>query len=72
MKPPTRPQWKAFQRVGGLGLELVAYILIFLKIGQWLDAKYGTDPVWERIGLAVGIFAGFYSLWKVAKQGPPS
>ncbi len=63
---------KVFGRVGGLGLEMAAYLLIFAKGGQWLDARYGTGPVLERVGVALGLFAGFYALWKLARSSPTS
>lgn len=58
---------KAFGRVGGLGLELAAYFLIGVKGGEWLDRRFGTAPVLQRVGLFFGIFAGFYSLWKLTR-----
>ncbi|MCB9614675.1 MAG: AtpZ/AtpI family protein [Sandaracinus sp.] len=64
---------KAFGRVGGLGLELAAFLLIGVKGGEWLDRRFGTAPVLQRAGLLFGIFAGFYSLWKltrVSSRGP--
>lgn len=64
---------KAFGRVGGLGLELAAFFLLGVKGGEWLDRRFGTAPVLQRVGLFFGIFAGFYSLWKltrVSSRGP--
>ena len=61
-------QLKVFGRVGGLGLEMAAYLLIFVKGGQWLDGRFGTAPILERIGVGLGLFAGFYALWKLARS----
>ena len=58
---------KAFGRVGGLGLELAAFLLIGVKGGEWLDGRFDTAPVLQRVGLFFGIFAGFYSLWKLTR-----
>lgn len=63
-------QLKVFGRVGGLGLEMAAYLLIFVKGGQWLDARFGTAPALERVGVGLGLFAGFYALWKLARMSP--
>ncbi len=65
-------QLKVFGRVGGLGLEMAAYLLIFVKGGQWLDARFSTAPALERVGVGLGLFAGFYALWKLARTSPKS
>ncbi|MEM9069326.1 MAG: AtpZ/AtpI family protein [Myxococcota bacterium] len=61
-------QLKVFGRVGGLGLEMAAYLLIFVKGGEWLDGRFETAPVLERVGVGLGLFAGFYALWKLARS----
>lgn len=58
---------KVLGRVGGLGLELGLLLLIGVKGGEWLDRRYDTAPVLQRVGLFFGIFAGFYSLWKLTR-----
>ncbi len=68
---PVPEHYKAFGRVGGLGLELAAYLLIFVKGGEWLDERYATHPIFERIGVAIGLFAIFYTIWKLARLPPP-
>ncbi|MBX3249522.1 MAG: AtpZ/AtpI family protein [Myxococcales bacterium] len=60
-------------RVSGIGLELAIFLLIGVKGGEWLDRRFDTAPVLQRVGLFFGIFAGFYSLWKLTRvsSSPP-
>ena len=45
----------------GLGVELVAPILLGVFVGRWLDGRWGTEP-WLLVGGSVlGLFVGFYS-----------
>ena len=55
---------KTLGSVGTLGLEMAAYLLIFTKGGQWLDSRFDIAPILERVGVGIGIFAGFYTIWK--------
>lgn len=61
-------QLKSLGSVGTLGLEMAAYLLIFTKGGQWLDGRFGTAPILERVGVGIGIFAGFYAIWKLTRS----
>ncbi|MBC7328981.1 AtpZ/AtpI family protein [bacterium] len=36
--------------------------------GYWLDKKLGTSPYLSLVGLFLGISAGFYQLYKIAKR----
>lgn len=64
------PEWKVMSRVGGLGMEMGIYLLLGVKGGEWLDGRFDTAPVLQRIGIAVGLFAGFYAMWKLARNPP--
>lgn len=48
----------------GLGLQFVIALLVFLYLGQWVDRKLGTDPVFLLIGVFVGAGAAFYSMYR--------
>jgi F0F1-type ATP synthase assembly protein I len=48
----------------GTGLAFAASILVFLYLGQWVDRKLGTAPLFLVIGVFIGAGAGFYSLYK--------
>lgn len=58
----------------GAGMQFVVSILVFVYAGQWLDRKFGTDPLWLLVCLFVGAGGAFYSLYRrlMAAQDPPS
>jgi len=64
---PRTESVRALGRVGGIGIEMAVFLLIGVKGGQWLDGRFDTAPIFERIGVAWGIFAGFYLLWKYTR-----
>jgi ATP synthase protein I len=39
-------------------------ILVFLYVGQWLDRKFGTSPIFLMLGVFVGAGAAFYSMYR--------
>jgi ATP synthase protein I len=51
-------------RYAGVGLQFVGALLLFLFIGQWLDRRFGTDPVFLYLGVAVGAGGAFYSMYR--------
>lgn len=48
----------------GAGIQFVVSILLFLYIGKWLDAKFGTAPWLLMLGVFLGAGAGFYSFYR--------
>lgn len=48
----------------GLGLQFAVSILVFLFVGQWLDRKLGTAPVFLLVGVFVGAGGAFYSMYR--------
>ena len=59
---PTRGATPA--AFAGSGIQLVVSILLFVYLGRWLDAKFGTTPWLLVLGAFVGAFAGFYSMYR--------
>jgi Putative F0F1-ATPase subunit (ATPase_gene1). len=49
----------------GLGIQLAVSILLFLYVGQWLDKKFGTDPLLLILGVFTGAGLGFYNMYHV-------
>ncbi len=49
----------------GLGIQLAISILLFLYLGQWLDGKFGTDPLLLIVGVFVGAAVGIYNMYHV-------
>ena len=48
----------------GLGLQLLASILIFLYAGQWLDRRFGTKGIITVVSVLLGAGMAFYSLYR--------
>lgn len=51
-------------RYAGLGLQFVVSILFFLWVGQWLDRRLGTDPLFLYVGVFTGAGGAFYSMYR--------
>jgi F0F1-type ATP synthase assembly protein I len=66
--PDSGKQWKAFARIGSLGIELALSIVIGLLGGRWLDGKLDTAPYLTLLGLILGSIAGFKSLVQTARR----
>lgn len=63
MKPRSL---KAYGRYGTVGLELVLSMVVGYLLGRWGDSKLGTTWL-SWLGAAVGVYAGFRSMFKAAK-----
>jgi len=52
--------------LGTFGMEIAGFTIGGLYLGRWLDAHYGSKPLWLVIctfgGLAVGIVSAIYTL----------
>lgn len=48
----------------GMGLQFVGAILLFLYVGEWLDRRLHTNPVFVILGVFVGAGAAFYSIYR--------
>lgn len=60
-----RARINAYRGLGGygtLGLEIVAFLLIGLFGGRWLDERYGTEPWFFWGGLLFGVAGGVRSI----------
>jgi ATP synthase protein I len=55
--------------LAGMGLQFALSILLFLLIGQWIDRKLGTAPLFLIVFVFTGAGASFYSIYrKVVEQ----
>lgn len=52
----------------GMGMQLAATITIMVLIGNWLDERYDTSPVYVLIFSFAGAGAGLYHFIKTALQ----
>jgi F0F1-type ATP synthase assembly protein I len=61
--------WKAAYRYGNIGLELFLSIVVGFVVGRWVDRRWLSGHGWgTAVGTALGVYTGFRSLWKLAKQ----
>lgn len=48
----------------GFGMQFVVSLLLFLYLGQWVDRRFGTSPVFLLIGIFVGAGGSFYAMYR--------
>jgi len=48
----------------GIGFSLVFWIVGGALLGQWLDGRWGTDPLFTLMLLVVGMMIGFYDAYR--------
>lgn len=48
----------------GFGMQFVVSLLVFLYLGQWVDRRLGTSPVFLLIGIFVGAGGSFYAMYR--------
>jgi F0F1-type ATP synthase assembly protein I len=51
-------------RYAGIGIQFAVAVVAFLFLGQWLDRKLGTSPVFLMLGVFVGAGAAFYGMYR--------
>jgi F0F1-type ATP synthase assembly protein I len=47
-----------------LGFQLAAVIVIFFFLGEWVDRRFGIDPVGKLAGALIGMIGGFIRFFK--------
>lgn len=57
----------AFGIYGSIGFQLAATVVGGLLIGNYLDHKWGTEPILALVGLLLGALGGFYNLFRILK-----
>lgn len=48
----------------GAGLQFAITLVIFLVIGQWIDTKLGSSPIFLLAGVFIGGAGAFYSMYR--------
>ena len=46
------------------GLQFVVALLFFLYVGQWVDRRLDTSPVFVLIGVFAGAGGSFYAMYR--------
>ena len=52
----------------GLGIQFVISLVIFILLGYWLDKKLESSPLYILIGVFLGLFSGFFNLFRVVSR----
>lgn len=52
----------------GLGVQLAATMVIFVLIGDWIDEKNESEPLFLTIFALAGIAVGMYTLIKTVME----
>jgi F0F1-type ATP synthase assembly protein I len=50
--------------LAGAGVQFALAIVVFLFVGEWLDRRLGTAPVFLILGVFAGAAGGFYSMYR--------
>jgi len=50
--------------LAGVGVQFALAVVLFLFVGQWLDRRLGTAPVFLILGVFAGAAGGFYSMYR--------
>ncbi len=63
-----REQLRQLGSMSTIGLEIAIYVAGGLFAGQSLDEKLGTAPWFQWIGLALGLAATTWSLYRLVRR----
>jgi len=48
----------------GAGIQFAVALVIFVFLGNWLDKRFGTSPLFIVLGVLIGGGGGFYSFYR--------
>ena len=66
--PEGRKQLRQVGRLSTIGIEIALSIVFGILGGRWLDGKLNTAPFLTVLGMALGVAAGFRSLYRTTRQ----
>ncbi len=65
-QPPS--VWDSLALMGQLGLTIALPIAILAILGNLLDSKVHTGPVFLLLGLLLGLITGVYGAYRLLKR----
>ena len=68
----TPPGEQSPWALAGLGMQFFASILLFVYVGNWLDGRFDTSPLFLLGGLFVGGGGVFYASYRRLTKPVPS
>jgi F0F1-type ATP synthase assembly protein I len=64
-RPADRQRGKGFgTAAAGIGVQFAVSIVVFVLLGQWLDRRLGTAPVFLLVCVFVGAGGSFYASYR--------
>ncbi len=60
----ARPAGTSGLVYAGLGFQFAVSLVVFYYLGQWLDQRLGTAPVFLLVCVLVGSGAAFYAMYR--------
>ena len=61
---PKTPESINVGSFAGAGLQFAITLVIFLFLGQWIDKKLATSPIFLLAGVFIGGAGAFYSMYR--------
>lgn len=55
---------QAFALASGIGLQIVASVIVGILLGRWADSSFDTFPWGTMSGIVLGMAAGLWSVYK--------
>ena len=62
--PTPNPVSAGAGAAAGMGLTFAISVVMFLLAGQWIDRKFGTEPLFLIVFVFAGAGASFYSIYR--------
>ena len=62
-QPAGQPGGLGGLQFAGLGFQFAASLVAFYYLGQWLDRRFGTAPVFLLVCMLAGAGASFYAMY---------
>jgi len=59
---------KAVGRIGSIGFEMVALLLVGAYAGKYVGRALGNEETGKTVGVLVGIFLGFFQLFRSVQK----
>ena len=59
-----RPNELSVTSYAGIGLQFAIGIFLFLYVGKWIDARFGTTPAGVIGGVFIGAIVSFYFVYR--------
>lgn len=56
---------RALALAAEIGFVIAVPIVVFSYLGSWADRQLGTEPLFLLIGVLLGMFTGFYSIYQL-------